>query len=72
MGQETSKILVVDDDNDRIARVSPDDGTVTVFLSESTIETVLGTDVSPWAGIDFDLEGNFFMAQSTDPDAILK
>ena len=65
-------ILVVDDYNDRIARVSSEDGTVTVFLSESTIETVLGTDVDPWAGIDFDLEGNFFMAQSEDPDAILK
>jgi len=65
-------ILVVEEYVEQIIRVPASGPPLSVFLSESTIENLLGHDVDPTGGIDFDLDGNFFLAQSDAPDSILK
>ena len=69
-------ILVVEDYVEQIIRVPANGDPLSVFLSETIIEDVLGHDVDPTGGIDFDLDGNFFLAQSANEtghtDAILK
>jgi large repetitive protein len=59
-------LIVADDGSDTIFRISTsgkDKGDVSVFLSESQLEAVVGQDVDLEGGISFDAEGNFYIAE---------
>ena len=65
-------IILVDEETEDIFRVTPE-GVVSIFLDEDDIEAILTSDdYDPTGGIDFDLDGNFFIAQSEPPSSIIK
>ena len=65
-------IILVDEETEDIFRVTPE-GVVSIFLDEDDIEAILTSDdYDPTGGIDFDLDGNFFIAQSDPPSSIIK
>ena len=65
-------IILVDEETEDIFRVTPE-GVVSIFLDEDDIEAILTSDdYDPTGGIDFDLDGNFFIAQSDAPSSIIK
>ena len=67
-------VIVVDDESDTggtIYRIDPTDGTTTVFLSEAEVEAAAGTDVDLEGGVDFDVDGNFYVAE-TNTDSVYK
>ena len=65
-------VILVDEETEDIFRVTPE-GVVSIFLDEDDIEAILTSDdYDPTGGIDFDLDGNFFIAQSEPPSSIIK
>jgi len=65
-------VILVDEETEDIFRVTPE-GVVSIFLDEDDIEAILTSDdYDPTGGIDFDLDGNFFIAQSEAPSSIIK
>ena len=56
-------IIVADDGTDTIYRVDANDGTVTTFLSEAQLESLVGREVDLEGGIAFDAFGNFYVAE---------
>ena len=61
-------IIVADDGTDTIYRVDANNGTVTTFLSESQLESLVGHDVDLEGGIAFDHFGNFYVAEENSDD----
>ena len=61
-------IIVADDGTDTIYRVDANDGTVTTFLSEAQLESLVGHEVDLEGGIAFDQFGNFYVAEENSDD----
>ena len=65
-------VILVDSETNDIFRVTPE-GVVSVFLDDEDIAAILTSEeYDPTGGIDFDLDGNFFIAQSEPPSSIIK
>ena len=64
-------LIVADDVNDTIFKVDVDTGDVSVFLSESDLETLKGGEVDIQGGISFDSEGNFYVAEENGDDVFM-
>ena len=70
--QDPPHYIKLSEETEDIFRVTPE-GVVSIFLDEDDIEAILTSDdYDPTGGIDFDLDGNFFIAQSEAPSSIIK